>query len=85
MNLHKYDTLNQEIQVTLDYGYITNSEISQCQVTITIAVPSNNYQTGLGPSHRTTKYNANEVGRTHETDWTQRSPQIQRIESTHNP
>ena len=35
MNLHKYDTLNQEIQVTPDYGYITNGEISQCHATIT--------------------------------------------------
>ena len=35
MNLHKYDMLNQEIQVTPDYGYITNSE--------NITVPSDNY------------------------------------------
>jgi len=56
MNLHKYETLNQEIQVTPDYGYITNSEISYCQVTITITVPSDNYQTDLEPSHRTAKY-----------------------------
>jgi len=55
-NLHKYDTLNQEIQVTPDYGYITNSKISGCQVTITITVPSDSYQTGLGPGHRTAKY-----------------------------
>jgi len=56
MNLHKYNALNQEIQVTPDYGYITNSKISQCQVTITITVASDNPQTGLGPGHRTAKY-----------------------------
>ena len=49
------------------------------------------------PGHRTAKDDANEVERTHppldgsqvhahnKTDRTQRSPQIQRIESTHNP
>jgi len=53
---YKYDMSNQEIQVTPDYGYITNSKISRCQMTITITVPSDNYQTGLGPGHRTAKY-----------------------------
>ena len=55
---------------TPDYGYITNSdktnsEISQCEVTITNTVPSDTYETGSGPGHRTAKDDANEVERTY--------------------
>jgi len=47
---------------------VKKSTISHCQVTITITVPSDNYQTGLGPGHRTAKYDDNEVGRAHRLD-----------------
>jgi len=86
MNLHKYDTLNQEMQVTPDYGYITNSKISQCQGQLPsqwqATIAKQVWDLVTKPPNMTSPRWKTST-RTHKMDWTQRSPQIQRIDSTH--